>query len=157
MPIESGQMAPEFTLPDAGGETHSLADYRGKPLVLYFYPKDDTPGCTKEACNFRDDYSAFTGQDVNLVGVSPDDPKSHRKFADKYDLPFSLLADDGHQVCELYGVWGEKSMFGKKFHGVLRTTFLIDAQGKIAKVFYPVQVTSHSKEVLEALDEIRPN
>lgn len=150
MPLSTGQAAPDFTLPDENGKEHSLSDYRGAPLVLYFYPEDDTPGCTKEACNFRDDYRAFTELGIQLVGISPDDSQSHRNFIDKYKLPFPLLADPGHKVCDLYDVWGEKVMFGHRFEGVRRSTFVIDAQGKIAKVFYPVHIASHSEDVLEA-------
>jgi peroxiredoxin Q/BCP len=128
-----------------------LADYRGKPVVLYFYPKDDTPGCTTEACGFRDDYSAFTKKDIIILGVSPDTSKSHKKFKDKYNLPFPLLADIDHKVCELYGVWGRKQMMGKEYDGVFRTTFVIDREGKIVKVFEKVKPSEHAKEVLEAV------
>jgi thioredoxin-dependent peroxiredoxin len=151
MPISAGNPAPDFTLPDENGVTRKLSDYRGQPVVLYFYPKDDTPGCTTEACNFRDDYSQYTQAGVVILGVSPDSPKAHIKFKEKYHLPFTLLADEGHKVCELYGVWGRKKMMGREYDGVFRTTFLIDRQGKLVKVFEAVKPAEHSKEVLEAL------
>ena len=151
MPISVGNPAPDFTLPDENGVTRKLSDYRGQPVVLYFYPKDDTPGCTTEACNFRDDYSQYTQAGVVILGVSPDSPKNHIKFKEKYHLPFTLLADEGHKVCELYGVWGRKKMMGREYDGVFRTTFLIDRQGKLVKVFEAVKPAEHSKEVLEAL------
>src|SRR5512145_119355 len=117
--------APEFTLPDETGVLRSLAEFRGQPVVLYFYPKDDTPGCTTEACNFRDDYGAYQRAGVNILGISPDAPKKHARFKVKYQLPFVLLADVDHQVCELYGVWGRKKFMGREYDGVFRTTFLI--------------------------------
>jgi len=153
MPISSGVPAPDFTLQDDTNTTRSLSDYRGQSLVLYFYPKDDTPGCTTEACNFRDDYSAYQQAGVTILGVSPDTPKSHAKFKAKFGLPFPLLADVDHKVCEQYGVWGRKKMMGKEYDGVFRTTFIIDAQGKIARVFENVKPAEHSAEVLEALKE----
>ena len=151
MPITTGIPAPEFELRDDTGVTRRLADHRGKAVVLYFYPKDDTPGCTKEACNFRDDYSAYEKAGVIILGVSPDSPESHAKFKAKFSLPFPLLADDGHKVCDAYGVWGPKKFMGKEYEGVLRTTFLIDADGKIARVFEDVRPSEHSNEVLDAL------
>jgi len=151
MPISAGNPALDFTLPDENGITRKLSDYRGQPVVLYFYPKDDTPGCTTEACNFRDDYSQYTQAGVVILGVSPDSPKNHVKFKEKYHLPFTLLADEAHKVCELYGVWGRKKMMGREYDGVFRTTFLIDRQGKLVKVFEAVKPAEHSKEVLEAL------
>jgi len=151
MPIAEGTLAPDFSLPDETGTLHQLSSYRGKPVVLYFYPKDDTPGCTKEACNFRDDYSAYEQAGVTILGVSPDAPKQHAKFKAKYDLPFTLLADDGHQVCNLYGVWGRKKLMGREYDGVYRTTFLIDAEGKIARVFENVKPDVHSGEVQQAM------
>ena len=151
MPVPEGTIAPEFSLADEAGVMHKLSDYRGKPVVLYFYPKDDTPGCTTEACNFRDDYSAYQQAGVTILGISPDTSKSHARFKTKFDLPFTLLADEGHKVCDLYGVWGRKKFMGREFDGVLRTTFLIDAQGVIAKVFENVKPPQHSAEVLEAL------
>ena len=151
MPISAGNLAPDFTLTDDSGVTRKLSDYRGQPVVLYFYPKDDTPGCTTEACNFRDDYSQYTRAGAVILGVSPDSPKKHAQFKEKYHLPFTLLADEGHKVCELYGVWGRKKMMGREYDGVFRTTFLIDRQGKLVKVFEGVKPAEHSKEVLEAL------
>ena len=150
MPISAGGPAPEFALPDENGKMRSLSDYRGSPVVLYFYPKDDTPGCTKEACNFRDDYSAYEQAGVVILGVSPDTPKSHSKFKAKYNLPFTLLADEDHRVCDLYGVWGPKKFMGKEYTGVLRTTFLIGPEGKILRVFENVKPADHSAEILEA-------
>jgi len=151
MPLDAGIPAPEFALPDETGAVRRLADFRGKHLILYFYPEDDTPGCTKEACNFRDDYSAYVEAGVTILGVSPDSPESHARFRKKYHLPFSLLADDGHKVCDLYGVWGEKSMLGHHYMGVRRTTFLIEPGGNIARVFEQVRPSEHSAELLTAL------
>src|SRR5574341_1938639 len=154
MPIAAGIPAPDFELPDDTGTARRLSDFRGKPVILYFYPEDDTPGCTKEACNFRDDYSAYQKAGVTILGVSPDSVKSHVKFKKKYGLPFPLLADEGHKVCDLYGVWGPKKFMGREYEGVLRTTFLIDARGQIARVFEQVRPAEHSAEVLEALHTI---
>jgi peroxiredoxin Q/BCP len=151
MPIPAGIPAPEFTLQDDTGQSRALSDYRGQPLVLYFYPKDDTPGCTTEACNFRDDYSAYQQAGVTILGVSPDTVKSHIKFKAKFGLPFPLLADVDHRVCELYGVWGRKKLMGREYDGVFRTTFIIDSQGKVARVFENVKPAEHSNEVLQAL------
>ncbi|MEJ5201615.1 MAG: thioredoxin-dependent thiol peroxidase [Anaerolineales bacterium] len=151
MPISTGIPAPDFTLVDEAGVSHKLSDYLGKPIVLYFYPKDDTPGCTTEACNFRDDYSAYEEAGVVILGVSPDSPKSHAKFKAKYQLPFTLLADEEHKVCEMYGVWGRKKFMGREYDGVFRTTFLIGADGIIKKVFEDVKPADHSAEVLAAL------
>jgi peroxiredoxin Q/BCP len=151
MPISAGNLAPDFTLPDDSGVTRKLSDYRGHPVVLYFYPKDDTPGCTTEACNFRDDYSQYIQAGVVILGVSPDSPKKHAQFKEKYHLPFTLLADEAHKICDLYGVWGRKKMMGREYDGVFRTTFLIDRQGKLVKVFEGVKPAEHSKEVLEAV------
>jgi peroxiredoxin Q/BCP len=151
MPLEAHSPAPDFSLPDQLGTTHKLSDYRGKPVLLYFYPKDNTSGCTTEACNFRDDYSAYQEAGVVVIGVSPDSPKSHTSFVLKFDLPFTLLADEEHQVCELYGVWGKKSMYGKEYYGVLRTTFLISPEGTIQKVWEKVKPAEHSQEVLAFL------
>jgi peroxiredoxin Q/BCP len=152
MPISSGIPAPDFTLLDETETEHKLSDYRGNPVVLYFYPKDDTPGCTTEACNFRDDYSAYQEAGVTILGVSPDSPKRHANFKAKYDLPFTLLADAEHEVCELYGVWGLKKSFGREYEGVFRTTFLISPEGEIIKVFKNVKPADHSAEVLQALN-----
>ncbi len=146
------EAAPSFELPDDNGKVHKLEDYRGKKLILYFYPKDDTPGCTTEACNFRDDYSEFEKAGVIILGVSPDSVKSHRKFKSKYSLTFPLLADEGHVVCEKYGVWGKKKMMGREYDGVFRTTFLIGKDGKVVRIFENVKPADHSKEILAAID-----
>ncbi len=151
MAIHEGNLAPEFTLQDESGSPRRLSDYRGRPVVLYFYPKDDTPGCTTEACNFRDDYSVYEQAGVTILGVSPDTVGKHTKFKAKYHLPFTLLADTDHKVCELYGVWGQKKKMGREYMGVLRTTFLVDSDGVITKVFENVKPAEHSEEVLEAL------
>jgi thioredoxin-dependent peroxiredoxin len=151
MPIKAGIPAPGFTLLDENSKPHSLADYQGKPVVLYFYPKDDTPGCTKEACNFRDDYDVYLEAGVIILGVSPNNPKDHSKFKKKYNLPFTLLADTEHKICEAYGVWGRKKFMGNEYDGVFRTTFLVGPDGVIIKVFENVKPDGHSKEVLEAL------
>ena len=151
MPIAKGNPAPIFSLPDETGVVRNLSDYRGNKVVLYFYPKDDTPGCTTEACNFRDDFSAYVKANVVILGVSPDSTKSHKKFKDKYKLPFPLLADENHSVCESYGVWGKKSFMGKEYLGVLRTTFVINEKGVIAEVFENVKPAEHSSEILSVL------
>jgi thioredoxin-dependent peroxiredoxin len=151
MPISSGIAAPEFSLQDETGKVRTLAEFRGQPLILYFYPKDDTPGCTTEACNFRDDYSQYAKAGVPILGVSPDSTASHAKFKSKYGLPFPLLADNGHKVCELYKVWGTKKNYGREYQGVFRTTFLIDEQGDIVHVFENVKPAGHSAEVLAEL------
>ena len=153
MPVSAKIPAPDFSLQDENGTQRRLSDYRGKAVVLYFYPKDDTPGCTTEACAFRDDYSAYSDAGVVILGVSPDNPKSHLKFKKKYHLPFTLLADIDHKVCDLYGVWGLKKAMGKEYYGVLRTTFLIGHEGKILKVFEGVKPDGHSVEVLTALKQ----
>jgi len=150
MPISAGIPAPEFELYDDISTLRKLSDYRGKNVVLYFYPKDDTPGCTTEACNFRDDYSAYEKAGIVILGVSPDSVKSHVKFKQKFDLPFPLLADEGHKICDAYEVWGPKKFMGKSYEGVLRTTFLIDGNGNIIKVFENVRPAQHSAEVLSA-------
>jgi thioredoxin-dependent peroxiredoxin len=149
--LAEGTMAPDFTLPADGGGEVSLSDYRGKKVVLYFYPKDNTSGCTTEACNFRDDYSEIVAAGAAVLGVSPDTVKSHDKFKTKYQLPFALLSDPDHQVAETYGAWGEKKMYGKTYEGILRSTFIIDEAGKIIKVFPNVKPKDHSQEVLEVL------
>lgn len=149
--LEKNFIAPDFELPDENGKLHKLSDYKGKNVLLYFYPKDDTTGCTTEACEFRDDYDEYEKAGVIILGVSPDSSKSHKKFKEKYDLPFVLLADEDHQVCEIYGVWGEKSMYGKKFYGVMRTTFLIDKEGKLVEIFEKVKPKGHSQQILSVL------
>jgi peroxiredoxin Q/BCP len=148
MPITADQLAPDFTLQDETGTSRRLSDYRGQSLVLYLYPKDDTPGCTIEACTFRDDYSAYQKAGVTILGVSPDSPASHAKFKAKFALPFTLLADIDHKICDLYGVWGTKKNYGKESQGVIRTTFLLDASGMIIKVFENVKPSEHSAEIL---------
>ena len=153
MPIQGGLPAPDFTLQDENGAERKLSDFRGHPVVLYFYPKDDTPGCTKEACHFRDDYQEYERAGVVILGVSPDSPKSHTKFKKKYNLPFPLLCDVERQVAKAYGVLQEKSFLGKKFLGIERTTFLIDGSGKIKKIFPKARVEGHIAEVLAALQE----
>ncbi len=151
MYLEEGTLAPDFTLPDENGKDHKLSDYRGGYVLLYFYPKDDTPGCTTEACNFRDDYSQYQDAKVTILGVSPDTPTSHLKFKEKHQLPFPLLADVEHTICELYVIWGLKKSFGKEYDGVHRTTYLIDPQGKIQQVFKKVSPAKHSAEILALL------
>jgi thioredoxin-dependent peroxiredoxin len=151
MPISAGINAPEFALLDDTNALRKLSDYRGRNVVLYFYSKDDTPGCTKEACNFRDDYSAYEKAGVAILGVSPDSVDSHVKFKKKFQLQFPLLADDDHKVCDLYGVWGPKKFMGKEYEGVLRTTFLIDTDGVIKHVFENVRPAEHSTELLAEL------
>lgn len=148
--LKEGSTAPAFKTTNAEGETVSLKDLRGQKVVLYFYPKDDTPGCTKEACSFRDAFSKFKKRGIALLGVSPDSEASHKKFAAKYKLPFTLLADTDKSISEAYGVYGEKKFMGRTYMGVHRTTFLIDEKGKIKKVFEKVKPDEHASEVLEA-------
>lgn len=149
--LKAGDPAPDFTLTSDGGQEVSLADYRGQKVVLYFYPKDDTPGCTAEACAFRDDHSDIVAAGAAVLGVSPDTIKSHDRFKAKYNLPFALLSDPDHRVAGMYGAWGEKKMFGKAYEGILRSTFIVDEEGKIVKVFPKVTPKDHSREVLAAL------
>lgn len=149
MPILSGIPAPEFEMFDDTNTLRKLSDFRGRNVILYFYPKDDTPGCTKEACNFRDDYSSYEKAGIVILGVSPDDVASHVKFKKKFQLQFPLLADDEHKVCNAYGVWGPKKFMGKEYEGVLRTTFLIDGEGMIKKVYENVRPAEHSTELLK--------
>jgi len=153
MLINAGIQAPDFELLDDTNTPRKLSDFRGKNVVLYFYPADETPGWTKEACNFRDEYSAYEDAGVVILGVSPDSVKSHAKFKKKYDLQFPLLADEGHIVCDLYGVWGPKKLMGREYEGVLRTTFLIDKHGIISQVFEKVRPSEHSKEILASLNQ----
>ena len=148
--LKEGTSAPAFKTTDANGEDVILKDLRGQKVVLYFYPKDDTPGCTKEACSFRDAFSKFKKRGITILGVSPDSEKSHQKFATKYKLPFTLLADKEHAIADAYGVWGEKKFMGRTYMGVHRKTFLIDEKGKIKKVFEKVKPEEHADEVLEA-------
>jgi peroxiredoxin Q/BCP len=152
--VEEGQEAPDFTLPDQDGDEVTLSDLRGQPVVLYFFPKADTPGCTAQACGVRDHRNDYEGTGARVVGVSPDTVPAQRKFADKYGLDFTLLADENHEVAELYGVWGEKKMYGKTYLGVSRSTFLIDPEGRVVKVFPKVSPKTHDEVVLEALGEL---
>tara|TARA_Y100000589_G_scaffold316660_1_gene341660 strand:+ start:2993 stop:3454 length:462 start_codon:yes stop_codon:yes gene_type:complete len=152
--IEIGKKAPAFNLKDQDETAHRLSNYAGQPVVLYFYPKDDTSGCTKQACEFRDDLPKFKRNETVVLGVSPQDVKSKAKFADKHDLNFPVLADDGSKVCEKYGVWQEKSMYGKKYMGVVRTTYLIGADGKVKQRWDKVKVAGHAEEVLKAVKEL---
>lgn len=149
--LKEGAKAPAFSLPADDGSTVALKDLKGKKVVLYFYPKDDTSGCTTEACEFRDTWTSVRKKGAVVLGVSPDGVKSHGKFKQKYELPFPLLADEDHAVAEAYGVWGEKSMYGRKYFGILRTTFVIDEAGRVAKVFEKVKPKGHAAEVLAAL------
>ena len=151
--LKEGDKAPDFTAKDQNGAEVKLSDLKGQRVVLYFYPKDDTPGCTKEACSFRDAGDVYRKKGIRVLGVSTDDEKSHQKFISKFSLPFDLLADTDKQIVNAYGVWGEKSMYGKKYMGTNRKTFLIDADGKIAKVFDKVDVAAHADEVLAAFGE----
>ena len=148
--VKEGVTAPAFKTTDENGENVSLKDLRGQKVVLYFYPKDDTPGCTKEACSFRDAFSKFKKRDIKILGISPDNEKSHQKFITKYKLPFTLLADKDHTIADAYGVWGEKKFMGRTYMGIHRTTFLIDEKGKIKRVFEKVKPEDHADEVLEA-------
>ena len=151
MPIPSGSPAPDFELLDDTNTRRKLTDFRGRKVVLYFYPKDDTPGCTKEACNFRDDYSAFEKAGVVILGISPDSVESHINFKEKFHLQFPLLSDEGHRICEAYGVWGPKKLMGKTYEGVIRTTYLIDGDGRIIRVYEDVRPAEHSAELLKEL------
>ena len=148
MTIEVGQAAPNFESKIEDGSTKSLADYKGKKLVLYFYPKDDTPGCTAEACDLRDNYERFLNQGYEILGVSPDSGTKHQKFIAKYELPFHLLADEDKTVANAYGVWVEKNMYGRKYMGVARTTFIIDEEGKIADIIKKVKTKEHTAQIL---------
>ena len=153
--LQEGTTAPDFTLPADGGGEVTLSSYRDKKVVLYFYPKDDTPGCTTEACNFRDDYTDILAAGSVVLGVSRDTVKSHDKFKLKFDLPFPLLSDPDHAVADLYGAWGEKKMYGRTFMGIIRSTFVIDEEGVILKVFPKVRPKNHSQEVLAVLGSSR--
>jgi peroxiredoxin Q/BCP len=152
--IEEGEKAPDFTLPAADGTKAKLSALKGSPVVLYFYPKDDTPGCTKEACSFRDLHRELQKLGATVLGVSADSVESHAEFRDKFQLNFPLLADVGHQVAEKYGAWREKNMYGRKSMGIQRSTFLIDAEGRVAKVWKAVKVDGHDEQVIEALREL---
>ena len=150
MSIDAGDKAPAFTLPTDGGGTVSLAKLKGKKVILYFYPKDDTPGCTKEACGFRDNFPKFTRSDAVVIGVSKDSVKRHDNFKAKYKLPFTLAADVDGKVCEAYGVWVENALYGRKYMGIERATFLIDGKGVVRQVWHKVKVAGHAEEVLAA-------
>ena len=150
--LKEGTLAPDFTAKNENGETVRLRDLRGQKVVLYFYPKDDTPGCTKEACSFRDAFADFKKRGIEVLGVSVDSEASHKKFAAKYKLPFTLLADPGHSIADAYGVYGEKKFMGRTYMGVKRITFLIDEKGKIKKIFEKVKPDEHARDVLEALE-----
>ena len=154
MMLQIGDKAPDFTLLDQHGKRHALADYKGNWLLLYFYPKDNTTGCIKEVCKLRDDFTGFKKLSVHVVGVSVDSVKSHKKFADDYKLPFALLADEDRKVVNLYNVWREKSMYGRNYMGTVRTSFLINPQGVIEKIYEKVVPADHSREVLEDLKQI---
>ena len=151
--LQEGQRAPEFTAKDQEGNEVTLSQFLGKKVVLYFYPKDDTPGCTAEACDFRDNYQGLTAKGIVVLGVSVDDEKSHKKFIAKHNLPFTLLADTDKQIVEAYGVWGEKNMYGKTYMGTNRKTFLIDEQGNIAHIISKVDTKNSTAQVLEVLGE----
>ena len=151
---EAGETAPDFTLPNQHGDSITLSELRGSPVVLYFYPKADTPGCTTQACGIRDRKAEYAEAGARVLGVSPDTVEDEKKFADRFELDFDLLADADHEVADLYGVWGEKNMFGNKFMGVSRATFIIDADGLIAKVFPKVSPKTHDDVVLAALAEL---
>jgi peroxiredoxin Q/BCP len=151
--LKEGDKAPDFKGLDQNGKEVSLSDFKGKKLVLYFYPKDDTPGCTKEACNLRDNHSELLKKGFAVVGISPDDSTSHQKFIKKYELPFSLLADTEKTIMKAYGAWGEKNMYGKIVEGVLRSTFIIDENGVLLKVFKKVQTETHTEQILKALEK----
>jgi peroxiredoxin Q/BCP len=151
MPLAAGDSAPDFTLTADDGQTVSLGDLRGSRVVIYFYPKDDTPGCTKQACALRDDWSSFEGLNTKVFGISPDSVESHQRFREKYSLPFQLLADPGHEVADRYGVWGEKTSYGKTSMGIHRSAFVIDEEGKIAQALYDVAPLDTAPKALAAL------
>ncbi len=153
--LKVGDKAPAFSLKATDGSTVKLADFKGKRLVLYFYPRDMTPGCTKEACGFRDDYSALKRRGAEVVGVSGDSQASHEKFTEAYSLPFQLLSDPDHAIMEKYGAWGEKNMYGKKVTGVIRSTFIIDENGRIAHIFRKVKTDTHSHDVAAVIDQLK--
>ena len=155
--VEEGVPAPDFTLESDAGEQVTLSQFRGHPVVLFFYPRDDTPGCTAQACKFRDDYAAYEEHGAVILGVSPDKVDSHVRFKDKYSLPFTLLADPDHAVAEQYGAWGEKTFMGKTSIGLIRSTFVIDPDGIVTKAISPVRVRGHSDEVLAALSRWAPH
>lgn len=149
--LKAGDKAPDFTAKDQNGNTISLGDFKGRTVILYFYPKDDTPGCTAEACDFRDNYQSLLGKGFEVIGLSTDDEKSHKKFETKYNLPFPLIADTDQSIVEAYGVWGEKNMYGKKYMGTMRTTFIIDGEGVIKQVITKVDTKAASQQVLDLI------
>jgi peroxiredoxin Q/BCP len=150
--LKEGDKAPDLNAKDQNGKTISIADLKGKTIILYFYPKDDTPGCTAEACDFRDNYQSLLSKGFEVIGVSTDDEKSHKKFETKYSLPFPLIADEDKKIVEAYGVWGEKSMYGKTYMGTTRKTFIVDANGVIKKIIDKVDTKAASQQVLDLLD-----
>lgn len=150
--LKEGTVAPNFTAKNQNGEDISLTNFKGKKVILYFYPKDNTPGCTAESCNLRDNYNALIEKGFEVIGVSPDSEKSHTNFISKYELPFTLISDPDKKVLNAYGAWGEKKMYGKSYEGVLRTTYVIDEKGKIIKVFPKVKTKKHSEQILKELD-----
>jgi peroxiredoxin Q/BCP len=154
MKLRIGQNTPEISLLDQNGETRNLDDFKGKWVLIYFYPKDDTPGCTKEACSLRDNFQGFRGLSAEVIGISKDSVKSHKKFVEKYDLPFTLLSDIEHKTAEDYGVWQEKKFMGRKYMGMNRSSFLIDPKGKIAKIYSNVKPEDHASEVMADLKAI---
>lgn len=147
--LQEGDKAPDFTAKDQNGKTVSLADYKGKNVILYFYPKDDTPGCTAESCSFRDNYQSLLSKGFEVIGVSTDDEKSHKKFETKYSLPFTLIADNDHNIVEAYSVWAEKNNYGKKYMGTVRTTFIIDGNGVISHIVKKVDTQNSSQQILD--------
>jgi len=151
--LKEGASAPAFTTKDANGETVKLKDLRGQKVVLYFYPKDDTPGCTKEACSFRDEFAEFKKRGIRVLGISPDSETSHKKFTAKYKLPLTLLTDTDHRIADAYGTYGQKKFMGRTYMGINRTTFLIDEKGKVRRVFEKVKPEEHAREVLEAFGD----
>lgn len=155
MTLTVGTKAPDFTLPATGGETITLSALQGAPVVVYFYPKDDTPGCTVEACDFRDNFNILKKNGITVIGISKDSIKSHEKFKAKFDLNFPLASDEEGKAVEAYGVWVEKSMYGKKYMGIERATFLIDAEGNLARIWNNVKVAGHAAEVLEAAKALK--
>ena len=153
--VEEGKPAPDFELTSDSGETVRLSDLKGRPVVVYFYPRDDTPGCTAQACGIRDNYDAFGEHGAVVLGISPDDESAHVKFKEKYGLPFTLLADPDHRVADEYGVWGERSMYGKTYMGIERSTFVIDPEGNVARIMRRVKPDTHAEQVLQALPSKR--
>ncbi len=149
--LEVGTIVKDFSLPDSEGNIRKLSEFYGKPVVLYFYPKDDTPGCTTQACTFRDQYEDFTSKNIQVIGISKDTPKSHQAFKQKYQLPFVLLSDNENEICEYFGVWIEKSMYGKKYMGIQRATFILDAHGIITHVFQKASPENNAEDILNVL------